>query len=520
MADNTFRPFRRDTAPRQAGSSQRDAVSDPLAELARLIGQSDGRGGFRRDTGWQAEANDETAPAALDWGAANEDYARQHQADESYAPPQSGGAHQHQSADNFSWLRDRNYEEDSADTRHFPRPATRSDEPRPARSEPVPYIPPGHGGHLADAAESADHGAEEFDEQPAPRRSGTVVVVAVLGLAVLGTAGALGYHAMFGGSVIPSLPPIIKPGNTPIKIVPQHEAQAGTSQADADAKGAGDQLVTHEEQPVDLQAANVPRVVTTIPVISNAPDAPLPGSNEPQAPLPGAQPTQAPGPSDAASSSPAAPPLGFSESGNPSLQFGATMPPQPTETGPAASPGTKTVRTVTILPQQRPAAASSDASPASDARPVREREAAVRPQRQPAQRTASGGPLSLLPTQEGATAPPPRAHMRTAMTTSSGPVALNSANSAPEAAAQAAGGYAVQVTAQRSEAEAMAAFRSLRARYPQQLASRRVFVRRADLGAKGVYYRALVGPFASADQAASLCSSLKAAGGSCLIQRN
>ena len=44
--------------------------------------------------------------------------------------------------------------------------------------------------------------------------------------------------------------------------------------------------------------------------------------------------------------------------------------------------------------------------------------------------------------------------------------------------------------------------------------------RRADLGAKGVYYRALVGPFASAEQASSLCSSLKAAGGSCIIQRN
>jgi len=95
-------------------------------------------------------------------------------------------------------------------------------------------------------------------------------------------------------------------------------------------------------------------------------------------------------------------------------------------------------------------------------------------------------------------------------------MALNSTGSVP----QAAGGYAVQVTAQRSEAEAMAAFRSLQARYPQQLRGRRAFVRRADLGSRGVYYRALIGPFASADQAASVCSSLKAAGGSCLIQRN
>ncbi len=84
----------------------------------------------------------------------------------------------------------------------------------------------------------------------------------------------------------------------------------------------------------------------------------------------------------------------------------------------------------------------------------------------------------------------------------------------------AGGGYAVQVTSQRSEAEAQSAFRALQAKYPGQLGGHRPIVRRADLGAKGVYYRALVGPFASAEQAAETCSSLKAAGGTCIVQRN
>jgi len=44
--------------------------------------------------------------------------------------------------------------------------------------------------------------------------------------------------------------------------------------------------------------------------------------------------------------------------------------------------------------------------------------------------------------------------------------------------------------------------------------------RRADLGAGGIYYRALVGPFASAEKAAKLCSGLKAAGGNCVILKN
>jgi hypothetical protein len=78
----------------------------------------------------------------------------------------------------------------------------------------------------------------------------------------------------------------------------------------------------------------------------------------------------------------------------------------------------------------------------------------------------------------------------------------------------------VQVSSQRSEAEAEAAFRSLQAKYPSQLGGRQPMIRRADLGSKGIYYRALVGPFANAGEAGSLCQSLKSAGGSCLIQKN
>jgi hypothetical protein len=76
------------------------------------------------------------------------------------------------------------------------------------------------------------------------------------------------------------------------------------------------------------------------------------------------------------------------------------------------------------------------------------------------------------------------------------------------------------VTSQRSEADAQAAFRSLSAKYPAQLGNQQPIIRRADLGDKGVFYRALVGPYASMEQAAGVCSSLKAAGGTCIVQRN
>ena len=83
-----------------------------------------------------------------------------------------------------------------------------------------------------------------------------------------------------------------------------------------------------------------------------------------------------------------------------------------------------------------------------------------------------------------------------------------------------ASGYAVQVTSERSEGGAQAAFLALQAKYPIQLSGRHPIIRRADLGAAGIYYRALVGPLRSAEEAKKLCSGLKAAGAKCIIQKN
>jgi cell division septation protein DedD len=87
------------------------------------------------------------------------------------------------------------------------------------------------------------------------------------------------------------------------------------------------------------------------------------------------------------------------------------------------------------------------------------------------------------------------------------------------ASATGGGGYAVQVSSTRSAAQAQAVLRSLQSRFPQQLGARHTFVRSVDLGSKGIYYRSLVGPFASGAEATQLCSQLKAAGGNCFVQR-
>jgi hypothetical protein len=82
------------------------------------------------------------------------------------------------------------------------------------------------------------------------------------------------------------------------------------------------------------------------------------------------------------------------------------------------------------------------------------------------------------------------------------------------------GGYVVQLAIQRSEARAQASFRLMQAIYPSGFSGRSPIIKRSDLGAKGVFYRTLVGPFASAGDARQFCSSLKAAGGECIVQKN
>jgi cell division septation protein DedD len=138
------------------------------------------------------------------------------------------------------------------------------------------------------------------------------------------------------------------------------------------------------------------------------------------------------------------------------------------------------------------------------------------PANAPAAQADANAPLSIVPNQGGpasavpARVPPARAH----------PTTLAAAASAAPAAAATGGGYAVQVSSQRSEADAQTEFRALQAKFPAQLGGHRPMVRRADLGDKGVYYRAMVGPYASMEQAAQMCSSLKAAGGSCIVQKD
>jgi hypothetical protein len=402
MADNNFRS---------------DRGRDPLAGLARLIGQADPHGE-------NAAANDAFREAGASHGC-----------DE---PSQLPPAHQ---------------------LPGYPNAPEQAYEPHEHRHDDNAYQ------HADDEPYSADDYYE--DEAPrAGRRSSVVLVMAVFGLAVVGTAGAFGYRATFGGWILPTLPPIVKASNEPSIALTSSKSQANNSanasQAGAATTASSEKLVSREEQPVTIEPAK-----PASPVISPIPIAKGQGS-----------------PPDMST------PVG-----------GQAAPNQTTPGGVAAAANFPWPHPPAMAaPSTAPAAAAPAPAPQVSSEPRKIHTVTIR--------ADQSGVADV-------SAESTRAHVAAA------PTALANANSAAAVAfSGSGGGYSVQVTSERTESKAQAAFRALQAKYPNQLSGRQPIIRRADLGAKGTYYRALVGPFASAEKAAGLCSGLKAAGGNCIVQRN
>jgi hypothetical protein len=381
----------------------------------------------------------------------------------------------------------------------YERPSPQSYRPRP----PVPVA--ARSGSANDGAnyDRSDGGFDRrggpaegddiFDETPGRRRRGLVTVFAVLCLAVLGTAGAFGYRAVFGPSKTGAAPPVIRAERAPSKIVPPPVAVAEAAPSGkmsyerVGAPGQPEKVVPREEQPIDVTAARAlpPRIAGVSP-----------GNGQV---LPAGTPAAFP-PATAGSTPPAAAPGAPGEPRR--IRTVIIRPDQPSaiET-PARAPGGAPFRTATAQPA--PIAESAPVAPTRSVRP-----AVPNPPPQPA--TTAALPLApevTTPAPPSAVAPAqrPAPAARTAARTSAG---------------GGEGGYLVQVSSQRSESDARASFRTLQGKFPNQLGERQAVIRRADLGDKGVFYRAQVGPFGTVDEASKLCNELKAAGGQCVVQKN
>jgi SPOR domain len=458
-------------APRRTSAGS--AGSDPLAELARLIGQTDPFGEFGRDNARRAAAPP-SAPAP--------DYS---------PPPLASAAPAYDVTEYFG-------------TTNAPPPAAPYGTPgqaQPTYAEPaygaaadlyhhdseVPGYESGYPPHPA-----ADEEHVYDDAPPIRRRMGVMAIAAVFALAVIGTAGALGYRALFGSSSSSRSPPVIKADPAPSKIVPTTASKTPnkliTDRVTDHAQG--EKLVSREEMPV---------------AVKDRPAAVMAPQNQPGAQPPNAPPTALEG-------------GGIVTNEPKKIHTIAIRPDQmnvdesrsmaPPGAAPAPVPPPAPIAAPAAQPASNPAPAAHPPAPKPPPRIAETR--APTPVHHAAPPPPKNAPLSLSPN-----APPV---VRTPTRTAS--VAAPAAIAPTARASHATGGYAVQVSSQRSEADAQAAFRSLQAKYPNQLGGRQALIHKVELGAKGTYYRAMVGPFATQAEASALCSGLKAAGGQCLIQRN
>ncbi|RTL54583.1 MAG: SPOR domain-containing protein [Bradyrhizobiaceae bacterium] len=520
-----------------------EAESDPLAELARLIGQTDPFSNFGREHTAQpqhGDARDQQDYADDNYGqgydprgydtqggydtggydtrgydqhAGQGGYAQSGHAQGSYdhqgygQPAYQPAAHEPAAYDTPayddpqpgppSWMRHakpaaplngRSYDDGLNDLRaeRDPAPYARGGyDPQPQFDDPrfdQPQDPHGryddvlYGEHPAqrrdpryDSDQRYDQRGYETDdyaEEPPvrPRRGGTMTVFVVLALAVLGTAGAYAYRS-FVGSPRSGEPPIIRADAGPNKIIPPSQSD-GKQITDRVGDRTGERMVSREEQPVDVNGQpNGPRVVF--------------------------------------------PPL----SQNTSPPTTSAVSPDQRPTGPGIGNGTvsgdepRKIRTLTIRPDGTTDTASvASSSPASAAAPPARTIPLAGTRNAPP--AAASAPMALTPQTDQtapSAAPAPRARV----------ASVNPSTSAPVA-----GGSYVQVSSQKSEADALASYKVLQGKYGAILGSRSPVVRRADLGDKGVYYRAMVGPFGTTEEATQFCLNLQSAGGKCIVQRN
>jgi hypothetical protein len=469
--------------PSEQVARPRDHASDPLAELARLIGRSE-----QYSAGARADSRSSPSrPAYRDPEPRYRDpepaYPDSERADPDFQAPaptyrsEPARDYQHYEADTQSarnarpedWRRD--VEDLGRDNLGRDNRAERPDRFAPRRYEAESAHDDRETdleqhtheefefAHYADDEHTEGEEDQFYDDPPRAYRHGALVTaLALVGCAMLGTAGAYAYRSYYAPAAAVQPPPVISAADTVNKIVPPNATEAQSSKAVQDrlANAGKEQIVSKQEEPVALKDIGTP----TAPRVAPPPVTPSSGAGTQQ-------------------------------------QTGAVG---------TSSNEPKKIRTVPIR-------ADNDLSGRATGAPIQlgpNTRAAAPTRTQPNQPLSLEGESKDQAGEQTSEAP---ARIRTA-------TAPANTQRSTSSTASTSGGLMVQLSSHKSESEALASYRSLQGRFPGELGGRQGVIRRADLGAKGVFYRAMVGPFASAQEATQFCATLKSAGGTCVVPSN
>jgi len=479
---------------------------DPLAELARIVGQDDP---FR--VLLAAEPSDrkparEPASGSLAAPSYEETWepAYEHEP-EPYHSPQS-----HHAPYQGYTLRSHVAAEIMADSHGLAGPQMYPDNvatdyaPLHAGENAAAYgdympVDPGYAqsqhGHGAAASAQSD----SFSAPPPRSRKGLMAVGAVLGLAVLGVGGAMALRGHGSGQKAGGEPPVVTADASPTKVAPQNPGGVEIPDQNKQIYERGGQdgqtkIVSREEQPIDVrQATRVASAGAGGPLPSNV----VPSASPPTSPQNGAinaalgEPRRVRTVSVGPDGTLKTPDHGVSR---PAAGSAAT-PQQPATTGATAASPSSTP----ALPPQRPRDMTSATPQTAPAKPAT---SAASESNTPSTATPDASRAAKVPQRVAAAPQNPAAEP-------------TETGNTPAAAS---GGYAIQLAVRPSEKEAKAAFQQLQQRHAGELAGKSPAIRRAEVNGSTVY-RVRVGPL-SKDEASSLCTRLQSSGGQCFVAKN
>jgi hypothetical protein len=446
-----------------------------------------------------------TQPAQDDYDYPEDEFAQPQRQQRGYGAPQNGHYEQPRSAyakNGYTDAQDGYYEDDRYSEREAYAEQPRQPKRAPGRPPANPYEAreqrdprgkqgrngKGYDADYEDDAHLPAHLDDYYGETPKQggKKKWILISAAAACILVLGVTGVFGYRAVFGTS---GAPKTIRAESTPAKIAPAANTQGAepgknNDRVGFDAPPGNERIVSRQEEPVGRAPAQ-----------GSSPFAPVPSQS--QAPQPQRQQAQAP----------------------------------------VAEGEPKRVRTVSVRADgsvvgdqrgsaQRPV---SNAPMSINSYAERETGSAPAPQampqpqgRAPMQQNTAPAPASGNPWADIQSTPQRAAPQQQASVQPSGPPPVQRAP-APTIAVQTpmpAGSYVVQVASQKTEQEAQAAWQQVQSRYASVLGGQQAQIRRANLGERGTFYRAQLGPFNDRARASEICENLKAAGGECIIQRN
>jgi hypothetical protein len=351
--------------------------------------------------------------------------------------------------------------------------------------------------HWLDEAQASAPQHAAAAEMPLPARSHRLLYLTAAIIA-LGIGGIGATFAIKRSPASPQQIAMIKASTSPAKVQAKGSSDSGNAtMQDASVLDNTPQappvgVVNRVEQPVDL-AVQGPQTAPT----SGAASVPVP-----------TPPSEAP-PWQAAAPAAAAPAQGNPQvaDASPSQSFGL-----------GGMIQSRRVKTVAVRPDGSVARDDAEPSPPSSAAATPAPDSVVPPPANPKatarvatpSRTASAAPAD---TGAGDVAPSP---VRQKPTAHAKPTEVADLGTAPEAAdAGAGGGFAVQLAAAPTEAEAQHVMNKLAGTYRAEIGGHKLKFHRAKVGEKTVF-RVRVGGM-SKTAAVKLCQSLQAKGGTCFI---